>query len=77
MGNPEEALKQMFPTLVEKLLEKIDDGSATAADLSVARHLLKDNGIDISSKARGAGNLHRLSDAMPFQDPETNVAANQ
>lgn len=66
-----EALNSLHSLLVEALLEKIRSGTATAADLGVARQFLKDNGIDVAAK--NAGPMLRLHEALPFdpaQDPE-------
>ena len=47
------------------LLERIKSGEATAADLNVARQLLKDNGINaIPTRDNGIG---RLAQELPFQ----------
>lgn len=71
-----EPLKKLYTDLhvhsVKLLLKRIKDGTATAADLSVARALLRDNGIDIN-----AGNkktpLLQLAEELPF-DPEAEAA---
>ena len=39
-------LESLHGALAQDLLEKVQSGEATAADLSVARQFLKDNGID-------------------------------
>lgn len=66
--NDKEALNSLHSCLVNALLEKIRSGTATAADLGVARQLLKDNGIDVVAKA-GAP-LLRLHEALPFDASE-------
>lgn len=41
----EQLLEELYTATVKTLLDKVRSGDATAADLSVARHLLRDNGI--------------------------------
>lgn len=52
--------------LVADLLAKIQKGEATAADLSVARQLLKDNNITVTPQADP--NISRIHESLPF-DP--------
>lgn len=52
---------------VNALIEKIKDGAATAADLNVARQLLKDNGVGLGV-VPNAGELDKLRSQLPFQD---------
>lgn len=42
----EETFSALHEALARDLLKRIQDGTATAADLNVARAFLKDNGID-------------------------------
>jgi len=41
------ALEALFNATVEALVAKIQSGEATAADLNVARQMLKDNGVEL------------------------------
>jgi len=61
-------LSDILDESAKLLLAKIKDGTATAADLNVARALLKDNGINaIPTKTNGLGGL---ADSLPFQSAE-------
>jgi hypothetical protein len=62
----EQALRDLHTSLVRTLTERIQAGTATAADLGVARQLLKDNGIDSAIKQNAP--ILKLHDALPF-DP--------
>jgi len=42
----DELLDVLHGALAKELLRRIEDGTATAADLNAARQFLKDNGID-------------------------------
>ncbi len=46
----EQVLVNLQDKLIKKLLEKIEDGTATSSDLNVARQLLKDNDITVSDE---------------------------
>jgi hypothetical protein len=59
-------LEDLHTAVVKNLLEKVHSGTATAADLGVARQFLKDNGIDIAAKSGSP--ILKLHEAMPF-DP--------
>lgn len=50
------------------VLKRIKDGTATAADLQVARGLLRDNSI--TSMPSANPNLLRLSESLPFNEEE-------
>jgi len=67
-----DALEQIFAdmheALGENLLKKIKEGTATGPELSVARQFLKDNGVDLSSKA--GDNLDNLTKAMENDLPD-------
>lgn len=67
---PKEDLKmRLQDSLVRELLRRVDSGEAQAADLNVARQLLKDIGVNtlISEEAtkRPAFNL---LDRLPFKE---------
>lgn len=64
-----EALDALHGQLAKALADKIKDGTATAADLAVARQFLKDNGIDALAKGNDTG-LDKLRAALPFATPQ-------
>jgi len=65
MSNDLQSLyKLMQSELAKELLRKITSGEASAADLNVARQLLKDNNIDAVPKAGDP--LHNLVHTLPF-----------
>ncbi len=47
-------LKPLLVALAKELQQKIEKGNATAADLAVARQLLKDSGIQAVSGTTGS-----------------------
>jgi hypothetical protein len=57
-------LSDLHEAIASDLLRRIQDGSATAADLSVARQFLKDNGID--AMAQQSEPLANLAKTLPF-----------
>lgn len=59
-------LEDMHTALAVDLLKRIKDGTATAAELSVARQLLKDNKIEAQPK-KGTP-LGDLADLPVFDD---------
>lgn len=61
-------MEMLHKELTEDLLSRVKSGAATAAELNVARQLLKDNGID--SLAFKDSPILKLSEALPFADPE-------
>jgi hypothetical protein len=65
-------LEELHNETAKTLLERIKTGEATAADLSVARQFLKDNGID--SVAFQDSPVSNLATVLPFNDPEVPVA---
>lgn len=64
-------LDTLHTAVIETLLEKIRNGTATAGDLGVARQFLKDNGIDVASK--NSEPLLRLSEVLPFDPAEDDL----
>lgn len=64
--NLKETLAELHNLLAKTMLEKIQTGELTAADLNVIRQFLKDNGIDAA--AIPAAPIRRLADALPFVD---------
>lgn len=62
-----DVLAELQIELARKLLERVKTGAATAADLNVARQLLKDN--DIQSATRQANPaLGDLRLVLPFDE---------
>lgn len=64
----EDVLQDLHTELAQKLLEKIQSGEATAADLSVARQFLKDNGIDSDKPEDPENPFTQLTNSLPFMD---------
>lgn len=59
-------LEGLFTATIKTLKERIASGEATAADLGVARQLLKDNGIE--ALATGNNELSKLKASMELDD---------
>jgi hypothetical protein len=59
-----DALEALHKALATNLAAKIENGEATAADLSVARQFLKDNGIE--SLPTSGNPIGKLADQLPF-----------
>lgn len=59
-------LEELHEALADNLLEKINSGEATPADLSVARQFLKDNGVDAVISQNGP--ITRLALSLPFEN---------
>jgi len=62
----EDLLKAIAKALPAELLRKIQNREATAADLNVARQMLKDYGIQGNVKADPS--LLKLADEVPFRE---------
>jgi len=60
----EQAMANLHGLLAKALAQKIEDGTATAADLSVAAKFLKDNGIDCVGSQNA--NVTSLAESMDF-----------
>ncbi len=73
MTDLKEILDNLHTELATKLLEKVRGGEATAAELSVVRQFLKDNGID--SVPKKGSPIHRLSQSLPFTSSDDDEAA--
>lgn len=75
MTNKREKLGSLFDLVIDDLLKKIKAGEATAAELNVARQLLKDNNIDALPSAGGP--LDKLSKSLvaglPFAQDKSEV----
>lgn len=68
MTTNKELLEELFTVTVKELLARIQKGTASASDLSVARNLLSDNDINaIPTKANG---LNELANELPFNSTE-------
>lgn len=63
-----DVLEDIHVELAADLLKRIKAGTATAADLSVARQFLKDNGIE--GNARNHKPLRELAGTVPFKADE-------
>lgn len=59
-----EVLDALHAQLARTLADKIKNGEATAADLSVARQFLKDNGIEAVPTPKSP--LADLAGSLPF-----------
>jgi len=70
MTNPE-LLQRLHDLLTQSLIDKIEAGEATAADLGVARQLLKDN--NINALPNSGTPILRLSETMPFENAQEAV----
>lgn len=64
--NTRKKLEELHEALADSLLEKINNGEATPADLSVARQFLKDNGVDAVIGQNAP--LTRLALSLPFEN---------
>jgi len=72
MSELDKILGSLHTALAADLLRRIQEGSATAADLSVARQFLKDNGID--ALATQSEPLANLALSLPFVVPDEEAA---
>jgi hypothetical protein len=65
MRTNDDTLGDLYDATVKALLDRIKDGSATAADLSVARAMLRDQGISPAKGTHAA--TEKLKEvALPF-----------
>ncbi len=71
--NVNETLSSLHGVLAKEFLRRIEDGEATAADLSAAAKFLKDNGVDCIAEANP--DIGSLAETMsfPFESDEDNV----
>ena len=76
MADLQELLNSIHVQLAEDLLERIKKGTATSADLSVARQFLKDNNTtSVPAKGTPLGELDdRMSDLPTFDDDDNVIA---
>jgi hypothetical protein len=70
MADMKKLMESLHLYVGEELLRRIETGEASSADLSVARQVLKDNGID--ANANQSEPLANLAKILPF-DPEETV----
>ena len=61
-------LSELHDLVINDLIDKIRSGEAKAADLNVARQLLKDNNIEAIPADNSP--LQNLIDELPFNDRE-------
>lgn len=66
-NSPDSSFSELHTLLTNALISRIKDGSATAADLSVARQMLKDNGINSTGAQKP---IRKLAEILPFEDPQ-------
>jgi hypothetical protein len=70
MTNPQ-LLERLHTLVTQNLIDKIEAGEATAADLGVARQLLKDN--NVNALPNPGTPILRLSESMPFENGQEAV----
>lgn len=61
-----EVLEELHTATLEQLLQRVRSGTATAADLNVARAFLKDNGVEVRDPGNDEG-FKALTDILPFK----------
>lgn len=61
-----EKINNLQDILIDEMIRRVQSGEATAADLSVARQMLKDNGIQVQVTEESP--FKTLVDALPFED---------
>lgn len=72
MKTNQDTLGLLYDATIKNLLAKIEDGTATAADLSVARAMLRDANI---TPPKGVGHpAEKLATKLPFSEPESDEA---
>lgn len=69
----DKALRDLHELVVQDLISRIRSGAATAADLGVARQLLKDNGIDCNPRKDAP--IMKLYEALPFSPEQDEMTA--
>jgi hypothetical protein len=71
MSDPSEKLQGLQDILIDEFIRRIQSGEATAADLSAARQMLKDNGIQ--AQVTEESPFKTLVDSLPFEDEADNI----
>jgi len=64
--NKSDILEALSVSLADELLKRIEDGTATPADLNVARGLLKDNNIVVNKESDHPA--IKLGVVLPFEE---------
>lgn len=64
-----DVLEDIHVALAETLLDRVKSGTATAADLNVARAFLKDNGVEV--RAENHEPMKELTAILPFASTGT------
>ena len=70
-SDPSEKLHKLQDMLIDEFITRIESGEATAADLSAARQMLKDNGIQ--AQVTEESPFKTLVDALPFEDEAAKI----
>jgi len=71
-NNLQDLLAKLHEAVGDELLQRIQSGEATSADLSVATKFLKDNGINID--VEDSPPIMNLVKSLPFSDNEERKA---
>jgi len=76
MTASKELLEQLHDMVGQKLLERIESGTATASEFAQAIKFLKDNGIEAIPTDNSALSALEgsLRDRLPFSDPSDPVS---
>lgn len=61
--------------MIDEMIRRIKTGEATAADLSAARQMLKDNGIQ--AVATDDSPMLELVNSLPFDDDSEPIKVNE
>lgn len=75
MSDPSERLHDLQDILIDEMIRRIKTGEATAADLSAARQMLKDNGIQ--AVATDDSPMLELVNSLPFDDDSEPIRINE
>jgi len=68
MPSKKESLDILFQATLDELIKRVQDGTATPADLSVARAILKDN--NIHAIAEDKKRISSLVESLPFDEDD-------
>jgi|TARA_X000000368_G_C22779080_1_gene600694 hypothetical protein len=75
MSEPAERLHNLQDILIDEMIRRIKTGEATAADLSAARQMLKDNGIQAVTTDESP--MLELVNSLPFDDDSEPIKVNE
>jgi len=76
MADLDAILANLHTALAEELLKKVQDGSATGAELSVARQMLKDNNVTaVPTNGTPLNDLDKHLSGLPTFEDEDNVVS--